>query len=81
MLDVSKREEGVMALHLPTGPLKTRSGYEPVPRCEPRTYKTNSRWHSLCAIGVGFLEYSNPILYTSINVERAYARDQSVALG
>ena len=27
-----------MALHLPIGPLKTRSVLEPVPRCEPRTY-------------------------------------------
>ena len=27
-----------MALHLPIGPLKTCSGLEPVPRCEPSTY-------------------------------------------
>ena len=26
-----------MALHLPIGHLKTRSGLEPVPRCEPST--------------------------------------------
>ena len=28
-----------MALHLPIGPLKPRSGLEPVPRCEPSTYQ------------------------------------------
>ena len=28
-----------MALHLPTGPLKTHSGLKPVPRCEPSTYQ------------------------------------------
>ena len=28
-----------MAIHLPTGPLKTRSGLEQVPRCEPSTYQ------------------------------------------
>ena len=28
-----------MATHLPTGPLKTRSGLEPVPTCEPITYQ------------------------------------------
>ena len=27
-----------MAIHLPIGSLKTRSGLEPVPRCEPSTY-------------------------------------------
>ena len=27
-----------MALHLPIGPLKTRSVLKPVPRCEPSTY-------------------------------------------
>ena len=33
MLEVSEKEEVVVALHLPIGPLKTRSGSEPVPRC------------------------------------------------
>ena len=28
-----------MALHLPIGSLKTRSGLEPVSRCEPSTYQ------------------------------------------
>ena len=28
-----------MALHLPTGPFKTCSGWEPIPRCEPSIYK------------------------------------------
>ena len=27
-----------MALHIPTGPLKSRSGLEPVSRYEPSTY-------------------------------------------
>ena len=35
MLDVSEREEGVVAIHLPIGSLKPRSSLEPVPRCEP----------------------------------------------
>ena len=35
LLEVSEREEGVVAVHLPIGSLKTRSGLEPVPRCEP----------------------------------------------
>ena len=39
----SEREEAVVALHLPIGPLKTRSGLEPVPRCEPSTYLPISR--------------------------------------
>ena len=29
-----REREGVVALHLPIGRLKTRSGFEPVPRCE-----------------------------------------------
>ena len=29
-----------MGLHLPTGSLKTRTGLEPVSRCEPDTYQT-----------------------------------------
>ena len=28
-----------MALHLPIGSFKTRSGLKPVPRCEPSTYQ------------------------------------------
>ena len=39
LLEVSGREERVEALHLPTGPLKTRSGLKPVPRCEHSTYQ------------------------------------------
>ena len=38
LLDVNKTEEGIMALHLPIGPLKPRSVLTPVPRCEPSTY-------------------------------------------
>ena len=37
LLEVSEREEGVVAVHLPIGPLKTHSGLEPVPRYEPST--------------------------------------------
>ena len=36
-------EEGIVALHLPNGPLKTSSGLEPVPECEPSTYHPISR--------------------------------------
>ena len=43
-----------MALHLPIGPLKNRSGLDPVPRCEPSTYQPISRCLNHCAIGVGF---------------------------
>ena len=42
-----------MALHLPIGPLKTRSGLEPVPRCTPSTCQPISRCHNHCAIGAG----------------------------
>ena len=35
-----------MAIHLPIGPLKTRSVLEPVPRYEPSTYQPISRWHN-----------------------------------
>ena len=35
LLEVSEREEGVVAKHLSIGSLKTRSGLQPVPRCEP----------------------------------------------
>ena len=38
LLWVRKREEGVVALHLPIRPLKNRSGLEPVQGCEPSTY-------------------------------------------
>ena len=43
MLDVSEREEGVVALHLPIGLLKTRSWLEPVPIYEPSTYQPIGR--------------------------------------
>ena len=42
LLDVLEREECVVALHFPIGPLKTRSGLEPVLRCEPSTYQPSS---------------------------------------
>ena len=34
---VSEREEGVVNLHVPIGPLKPHYGLELVPRCEPST--------------------------------------------
>ena len=40
---VSEKEEGIVALQLPTGPIKTRFGIEPVPRCEPNTYQPISQ--------------------------------------
>ena len=43
LLEVSVREEGVVAIHRPTGPLKTCNGLEPVPRCEPSTYQPMSQ--------------------------------------
>ena len=45
LLEVIEREEGVVAIHLPIGSLKTRSGLELVPRCEPSrpTYQPISR--------------------------------------
>ena len=39
MLEVSEKEEGVVATHLPIWPLKTHSGLELVLRCEPSTYQ------------------------------------------
>ena len=36
-----------MALHLPTGPLKTCSGLVPVRRCEPSTYQPISNYCSV----------------------------------
>ena len=37
MLKVSEKEEDEVAIHLPIGPLKTRSGLDPVPIYEPST--------------------------------------------
>ena len=50
---VIEREEGVVALHLPIGPLKASSGLEPVPRCEP--VPTSLLVNDL-AIGAGTLD-------------------------
>ena len=53
-LDVSHRE-GVVVLHLPTEPLKTSYGLEPVLRCEPSTYQPNDLvtkyWGEGCKVG------------------------------
>ena len=43
LLEVNEREGGVVAIHLPIGSLKIRSGLEPVLRCEPSTYLLISR--------------------------------------
>ena len=54
MLVVSKKEEGVVDIHLLIGSLKTRSGMEPLPRCEPSTYQPISRLHGHhCVIEAG----------------------------
>ena len=37
-----------MALHLPIETLKTRSGLEPIPRCEPSTYQR--AWYVLLCL-------------------------------
>ena len=39
MLEVNEREEGVVALHISIGTLKTRSALEPVARSEPIIYQ------------------------------------------
>ena len=39
LLEVSCKEDGVAALHLPIGLLKTRSELDPVLRYEPSTYQ------------------------------------------
>ena len=46
LLEVSKREEGVVALHLPIGLLKTKKS---AMACELNTYQPISH----CAIGAG----------------------------
>ena len=43
LLEVSQNEERFVALHLAIEPLKTRSGLEPVPRCEPSIYQPITR--------------------------------------
>ena len=40
---VNEKEEGVVALHITTGPLKTRSGLKLVPRCELSTFQLRHR--------------------------------------
>ena len=56
LLEVSEREEGVVALHLLIGLLRTHSGLEAVPICEPSTYQPINGWHNHCAIGAGKTE-------------------------
>ena len=45
LLEVNEKEEW------PIGPLKTCSGLEPIPRCEPSTYQPISWWFTHCTIG------------------------------
>ena len=47
---VIEREQGVVALHLPIGPLKTHSWLKPKLRCEPSTYQPISQWFSYSTI-------------------------------
>ena len=49
LLEISEKEEGVVAIHPTIGHLKTRSELEPVPRCEPGTYQPISH----CTFGDG----------------------------
>ena len=51
-----------MAIHLPTGSLKTSSGLELLPRCEPSTYQPISRRHKHCAIGAS-IHFTLKVLY------------------
>ena len=46
LLEVSEGEQTLVALHIPTGPLKPRSELEPVPRFETSTHQSISRWPS-----------------------------------
>ena len=39
LLEFNEKEEDVVALHLTIVPLKTKSGFEQVLRCEPSTYQ------------------------------------------
>ena len=57
MMEFNEKKEGVVALHLSIEPLKTSSGLDPVPRCEPSTYQTVSRCHRHSDIGAGTLRY------------------------
>ena len=75
MLEVSEREESVVALHLLIGPLKTRSGLEQAPSCELSTYQSISRWHSHCAIGAGYVvidKRSNVSVVKVFHLEHSY---------
>ena len=65
MLEVSEKEEGVMTLHLPIGPLKTCSGLELVPRCDPSTYQSNSQWqsHSVSSDQLTFKNIFQPVFH------------------
>ena len=41
----------IIMIIIAIGPLKTYSGLEPVPRCEPSSYQCINQWLSHCAIG------------------------------
>ena len=51
---ISERETSVVALHLPTESLKTRTGWEPILVSEPRTYQSINISLSYCAIEVRY---------------------------
>ena len=55
MLEVSEREEVVVALRLPTGSLKTHSGLELVPRSEHSTHQPISQCRITAPSGLVFV--------------------------
>ena len=38
LVEFCEREDGVVAVHLPTGPFNQISLWKPLPRCEPSTF-------------------------------------------
>ena len=58
-----------MALHLPIRPLKTRSGLEPVPRCEPSTTAPS-----------GPVSYTYSLIHLNSALYRSRYRDSNAVL-
>ena len=66
-----------MALHLPIGPLKTCSGLELVPRCEPSTYQPISQCLSHYPIGAGDGDIKlHTVAQTTKNVEKIHTKQE-----
>ena len=55
-----------MALHLPTGSLKTHSGLEPVPRCEPSIYHSSPYANDIATAPSGTLKTNNNNKYITL---------------